>query len=69
MFGDPLSEVYDDPDHSVEERRFVIVATSNHHRLLVVVHTDCGERIRITSAREATPRERIAYEEGTEHSG
>lgn len=25
VFGDPLSDTFDDPDHSAEERRFLIV--------------------------------------------
>lgn len=28
VFGDPLSETYDDPDHSITERRFIIIGTS-----------------------------------------
>jgi hypothetical protein len=36
---------------------------SNRGRLLMVSHTDRGNRIRIISARELTPRERKTYEE------
>ena len=28
VFGDPLSDTFDDPDHSAEERRFVIIGMS-----------------------------------------
>ena len=63
VFGDPLSLTIDDPRHSKQEDRFVTVGESVWGRLLVVVHTDRGERIRIISAREATSRERRDYEQ------
>ena len=62
-FGDALSNVFPDPDHSVEERRFIIIGMSERGRILVVAHTDDGEVIRIISAREATYGERKSYEE------
>lgn len=62
VFGDPLSLTIDDPVHSAEEERFVTIGESAQHRLLVVVHTDRGERIRLISAREATSQERRDYE-------
>jgi hypothetical protein len=63
VFGDPLSDTFDDPDHSAEERRFIIFGTSEKGRMLIVAHTDEGEVIRILSAREPTRRERRFYEE------
>ena len=63
VFGDPLSDTYDDPDHSWEERRFLIIGTSEQGRLLLVAHTEEGEIIRIISAREPTRKERKLYEE------
>lgn len=65
VFGDPLSVTFPDPDHSIEEDRFITVGTSNRGRVLVVSHTNRGDRIRIISARKATPRERKTYEEET----
>ena len=35
---------------------------SNKNRLLVVVHTERGDKIRIISARKATKKERKQYE-------
>ena len=52
-----------DPDHSVEEDRFIIVGQSYRRRLLIVSFAERGDRIRIISARELTPAERRAYEE------
>lgn len=61
-FGDPLSLTILDPDHSEEEDRFVLLGQTYTGRLVVVVHTDRGENVRIISARLATRRERKAYE-------
>lgn len=66
VFFDPLSITVPDPLHSIEENRFVITGVSYQQRALVVVHTDRGDRIRIVSARLATPAERKKYESGTE---
>ncbi len=64
-FADPLSLTIHDPDHSsAREERFVSVGHSLRQKLLVVVHCDKGERIRIISSRRATRRERVQYEEG-----
>ncbi|MBN1943741.1 MAG: BrnT family toxin [Phycisphaerae bacterium] len=62
IFKSPLSMTIYDPDHSREEDRFITVGMSGH-KLLVVVHCDRGNAIRIISAREATRRERKQYEE------
>ena len=63
VFGDTLSTTVADPDHSEEEDRYIIIGLSQRHRLLMVAHTERGERTRIISARTLTPAEREAYEE------
>jgi hypothetical protein len=68
VFGDTLSRTIDDPLHSKDEARYVIVGQSIRGRLLVVVHTVRGDNIRIISARVPTPTERKAYEESSENS-
>ena len=65
-FQDPLSKTIDDPLHSEEEGRFVLLGHSHRNRLLVVVHTERGDRLRLISARLAANRERIMYEESKE---
>ncbi|MGB2981192.1 MAG: BrnT family toxin [Candidatus Zixiibacteriota bacterium] len=65
VFGDPLSLTIRDPLHSIDDERFVVIGYSYKYRLLVVVHTERGNRIRIISARRATRQERKTYEEGT----
>lgn len=69
VFDDPLSITIDDPHHSIAEQRFIIMGESVLRRLLVVVHTDRGQRIRIISARPATRAERRQYEEGNGQTG
>ena len=62
VFSDPLSITVSDPDHSIKEDRYIIVGMSHRSRLLMVAHTERGERIRLISARELTRKERKAYE-------
>jgi uncharacterized protein len=59
-----LSLTIPDPLHSENEERFVTTGRSEKQRLVVVVHTERGNTIRIISARTATPHERKTYEEG-----
>jgi uncharacterized DUF497 family protein len=65
-FKDTLSLTIRDPLHSDEEDRFILIGNSGRNRLLVVVHTERGENIRIISARKATKKERKQYEENAE---
>lgn len=66
VFFDPLSLTVADPLHSDEENRFIITGFSTRGRQIVVVHTDRDDKIRIISARLATPNERRNYERETE---
>lgn len=68
MFDDLLSTTFPDADHSTSERRFLIIGASVHGRVLVVAYTEQAETVRIVSARSATRRERIFYEEDSRHS-
>jgi len=63
VFGDPLSLTVMDPEHSLAEERYVTMGKAFNDKLLVVVHTDRGDNIRIISARRASRRERKFYEE------
>lgn len=64
VFFDPLAVSGSDPDHSLDEFRYVTFGYSSNGRLLVVVHTVRSNAIRIISARGATRAERKIYEEG-----
>lgn len=65
-FKDPFSKTIIDPLHSTGEFRFVLIRRSYKGRLLIVVHTELKDKIRIISSRVATRRERISYEENAE---
>jgi len=62
VFGDTLSITFYDPDHSVEEDRFLIIGLSVQGRELIVSHTDREDKVRIISAREVTHNEGKLYE-------
>ena len=64
VFGDPLGRIVDDPRHSVDEPRDVLLGQSERQRLLAVMFAERAEGIRVMSPRKATRRERRAYEEG-----
>jgi hypothetical protein len=68
-FADAATALYDDHaltirDESSGEERFVTIGVDALGRLLIVVFTLRGERVRIISARKATRRETRLYESG-----
>ena len=66
VFEDVDALVIEDPEHSKEEERFVILGFSIKANLLVVCHCLRKEEtvIRIISARKATVNEERQYHEG-----
>ena len=68
VFADPLARIFDDPDHSADEKREIIIGHSTAQHLLVVGFTERNEQVRIITARSATARERKTYEENTNKS-
>ncbi|MEO8007975.1 MAG: BrnT family toxin [Betaproteobacteria bacterium] len=63
VFDDDHSSAVRDPDHSLEENRYLIFGMSKGAKCLVVSYTERGDRIRLISVRQMTPRERRAYEQ------
>lgn len=65
VFYDEGAILFDDPDHSQDEERFLILGISQNLRLLLVSHCirENGNVIRIISARKAVKREEKQYEE------
>ena len=63
VFADEHALLINDPDHSAEEDRFLLLGLSARLRILVVAHTyrEAEAAIRIISARKATRRERNIY--------
>jgi len=64
VFGDPLAITFADPDHSLDEDRYLTFGLSRFNQMLVVSHAHRGEKLRIISARPMTRQERVIYEEG-----
>ena len=65
VFEDESAIIFDDPDHSLEEDRFILLGFSSSAKMLVVCHCyrETSEVIRIISAREATKSESKQYHE------
>ena len=63
VFSDERAKLIDDPDHSEDEDRFVLLGVSSAMRLLLVCHCyrEEGNVIRIISARKASSRESRSY--------
>jgi uncharacterized protein len=63
VFADGLALTFADTDHSESERRSRTYGMSNKERLLVVVHTERRNGVRIISPRKATRYEKNIYGE------
>ena len=63
VFDDDHSSTVRDPDHSRDEDQYLIFGMSKGGKFLVVSYTERGDRLRMISARQMTPRERKAYEQ------
>lgn len=63
VFYDENARLISDPDHSIEEERFIILGMSLNLKIIIVVHTykEKDELIRIISARKATKNESKIY--------
>lgn len=63
IFNDPFLFTFSDNEHSIDEKRCINIGTSAKGRILVLIHTERNDKIRIISCRKATANERIFYEE------
>jgi len=63
VFFDENAKLIDDPDHSKDEERFVLLGISSTLRVMVVCHgyREQGNLIRIISARKASAHESKQY--------
>lgn len=64
VFADAMALTFTDSDHSETEHRSRTYGMSNKVRLLVVVHTERKNNVRIISARKATRYEKTIYKQG-----
>ncbi len=66
VFANPLSRIFYDKEHSIDEEREIIIGHSTIHRLIIVCFTERSrDLVRIISARKATKKEGKAYEKNT----
>ncbi len=65
VFTDEYAIIFDDPDHSLYEERFLIIGSTTNSKVCIVSHCyrENEEVIRIISARRATNTERNYYED------
>ncbi len=63
VFDDPFRLIFADPDHSIEEDRFIIVGGTTEGVILVVSSVERRDSWRLISARKATRFERESYEQ------
>lgn len=63
VFYDDDAIMFDDPEHSAEEERFLILGITKYENLCIVSHCyrDGDNIIRIISARKATKNETKTY--------
>jgi uncharacterized DUF497 family protein len=66
VFRDPFGRSMLDTTHSEDENRFVLIGNSESSRILTVTFVEREDRLRLISAREATPRERRERERRNE---
>ena len=66
VFEDENAILFDDPDHSLDEDRFLIIGAIRSTKIYIVSHCyrDNDNVIRLISAREATKNEKRIYQEG-----
>ncbi len=64
VFGDAMALTFADSDHADNEDRSRTYGMSNKSRLLVVIHTERQNGIRLISARKATRYEKSIYVNG-----
>ena len=64
VFYDDSAILFDDPDHSAQEERFVLLGLSSKSNLCIVCHCyrESESTIRLISARKATKNETKTYE-------
>ena len=62
IFNDPLLLTFPDVEHSEFGERYINIGTSANGRILILIHTERGDNIRITSCRKVTASERRSYE-------
>jgi hypothetical protein len=61
LFADPDEVMLPDPDHSIEEERFISIGRAADGELMLACYTENDELIRLISVRKATSPEIRIY--------
>lgn len=61
IFTDPSKRIFRDIFHSRKEDRYIVIGTTDKHRVLYTVFTLRKKRVRIISARDLNSKERNLY--------
>lgn len=64
-FGDTSKKILEDIKHSAKESRFLLLGKTKNNRLLYIVFTLRGKKIRVVSARDLNKKEDNYYEKRT----
>lgn len=62
VFYDYYAVIFDDIEHSIVEKREILIGYTKSFKLLIVVFTERNNVIRIISARKVTKLEQKQYE-------
>ena len=62
VFYDYFAIIFDDTEHSIDEKREILIGHTKKYKLLVIVFTERNNAIRIISARKVTKLEQKQYE-------
>lgn len=65
IFNDPFLFTFPDNEHSIDEKRYINIGISAKGHILVLIHTERNDKIRIIIGKKATTGERIFYEKGS----
>ena len=65
VFGNEPKVIFEDTEHSISEKRYLILGKTNFGRKLAVFFTFRANKIRVISARDMSRKEIVRYEEAT----
>ena len=67
-FADSRKKLFNDPTHSVKEKRYLLFAKTRQSRLLTIAFTIRKSYVRVVSARDMSKKERTTYEKAVKDS-
>lgn len=68
VFEDEVKKIFQDPVHSETEDRYILIGVTKNTRLLFIIFTMRGKKVRVISSRDLNKKERGLYEEKVDSS-